>query len=526
MTETRRLLLLGGSLVCLLVVASTLPAADPRLDVGAERPVDGDNQSVERTPRATEAGVENDSDGSTGPEIRVSEPVDPGSETEIRLAGVEDPSDARITVDGEYAGQTDYNGELSIYVPDAREMTVTADVPSRSENVTRTVDIRTAATLRTSGPAIPGRTIELNATVGSEALSGAAVRIDGRQVATTDRDGQATVPLPETAGPVTIRVERAPVDGERTIQFAEPRLTLDSPLLFPGSLAAVTVTADGAPVERAPISVNGETVRGTGPDGEARIQLPIASQAHITTELGDKTATATVGNLYLRLTAVVVLIPGFIIGSVWTAGRLLAVIERTTDRGQRTLERGSAGGGGGADLFVLLGEMLDAFAGGLDNLAALLRQPLGPGGWSLSWPSISLPSLGALSVSLSRPSGGGLSRWFGAGDDPDPDVGLDSVAPIDSTPETASGRRAQIRAVWHAFLDRLGVENRSTLTAGQAARRAVSSGFRAESVGRLLAAFRAVEYGGREPTPERVAEVRALTEELLADDTDDEEGDQ
>ncbi|MCW8173125.1 DUF4129 domain-containing protein [Natrialba swarupiae] len=88
----------------------------------------------------------------------------------------------------------------------------------------------------------------------------------------------------------------------------------------------------------------------------------------------------------------------------------------------------------------------------------------------------------------------------------------------------AARTRAEIRATWHAVLDRVGIENRETRTPGQAAREVLSAGFPPSSVRRLVSIVRDVEYGGRD-LPERVADARATATELLAHEPD-EEGDE
>lgn len=537
MSDTRRLLLVIGSLVCLLAVASTLPAADPRLDIAGAPPTDGapadggaaDRQTpAEPTPRATPVPDEAAED-TTEPAILLPEPVSPDTRRELRLVGVADPSDVGVLVDGEFAGRTDDDGELVVSVPAAREMTVTA--LAASGNVSRTVAVDTAVQLDVDGPRAPSRVVTVNATTGPSPLSRAAVELDGERVATTDLDGAARVELPARAGPATLRVERGPFDGERTIDVAEPTLSLQSPLLFPGSFAAVRVTADGEPFPGAGVAVNGERVAQTDAAGRALIRLPLADSARVTTTVGAETATTTVTDLYLRLTAVVVLVPGLAIGGAWSLGRVLAAIEVEGPTGDTGFDRQPSGGTG--DVFVLLASLLGEFADAAARLVGLFTP--GPGGWSLSWPTPSWPALSLSAPSLSVPSIDGVSvsfpslrvptfgGWFGGDDDPEPATPLDTGDAVGGPSDTARGRRAQIRAVWHGFLDRLGLDSRATMTPGQVARRAVAEGFRAVSVWRLVETVRAVEYGDHDPTPERVATVRAAVADLLDDEGGDDE---
>ncbi|MFC4543995.1 DUF4129 domain-containing protein [Halosolutus amylolyticus] len=544
MTGTRRVLFALGCVLCLLAVATALPAADPRLDppgdAGGE-PTAGDWDSIDGTPEfdavpSDDRTDENEADdGPVSPDIEIEGAIEPGNEVRVDLDAFGPRATKTIHVNGDAVAETDEFGRADVVVPYAEEMTVT--VPE--DDVSRTIDVETDATIETHDGAVPDREFELSAAVGSTPVTDATVFLDGESVATTDEDGRATVTLPETAGPAALRVERGPVEGEHTVDVAEPTVRFVSPLLFPGSPAPVQVSADGDRVPDATVSLADGEPTTTGDDGRARVWLPIEDEATVTAEVGAETATATVGNLYRRLAALVVLVPGFVIGGSVTYLRFVASRER---------RRGAALAG----LFVTLADLLaglsDAFATIADLLRGLDRPSLSlpgftvpqPGfGWTV--PSVgpalasfgralgTLPSLGSLLRSSGRDGSSPLSppsigTAFGR-DDAEADDPSDAAAAgpeLASEPLAPRGPRAEIRAAWHAVLDRLAVEDRETATPGAVARRALGEGFPAEHVTALVTVVREVEYGGREPSPERVARARAAASELLDHDPDTE----
>ncbi|MDF9745697.1 DUF4129 domain-containing protein [Natrinema salsiterrestre] len=545
MTGTRRLLFVVGCLCCLLAVASALPAADPRIDGPGDRtgePVAGDWDAMEATPEFdanTSADRDDLPDGDSQPdEIEIDGAVEPGNEVTVDIGGVYHFTNVAIAVNGRNRTHVDELGRANVTVPYAEEMTVS--VPD--ENRSRTVDVRTDATIEPQEDAAPNRGLEITATVGSTDVPDATVTLDGDPVAETDDNGTATVAMPEEAGPVDLRVERGPVTGDRTVDVAEPTVRFVTPVLFPGSPAEVQVSADGRPVSGATVSVEGGGRKSTDGDGRATMWLPISDAATVSTEVGAESATTSVGNLYLRLTAVVVLVPGFAIGVVVSYLRLAAASENRRER--------SAAG-----LFLAFADGFEQFAAALRALTVTLSEfslpsisaptfsaprlefggvggfefpSLGPALSSFGRAFGTLPSLGSLEWSSNTSTGSPLRDLFGTSDDDD--ASDESTGSQDDGPRLAArpleprGPRAEIRAAWHAFLDRLEVDDRETATPGEIARDALASGFPADRVDRLVAIVRDVEYGGREPSTDRVAAARAAVRELREHDPDDEEG--
>ncbi len=532
---------------CLLVVASALPAADPRLESPAS--VDGgtsagDWESVapssNPTEDVTDTDADRDDDSGTDDrshDIVIEGDLEPGNDVTVSPDDTGRFNEKSVEVNGESVGETDF-GSINVVVPYAEEMNVT--VPDTNQS--RTVDVETAATIEPEGGAVPARDLEVAVAVGSTPVSNATVFLDGESVATTDEDGTATVPLPDTARPVDLRVERGPVEGERTVDVAEPEIGFTSPVLFPGSPAPVQVSADGAAVPNATVSLEGGGSTTTDDGGQTRVWLPIDDAATVSVEVGEETATTSVENLYLRLTVLVVFGPGFLIGGAVTYLRFAATHESRRNRLSTGIFVGLA------DLLAALSDLLRRPA----NSFSRFRLP------SISMPSLSIPrpgisggrrSFGTALSSLgtafgSLPSLGSLLRGpnrsehsvgslfrdrFGFDDErEDPDESADDRPrpQLADEPLAPRGPRAEVRTAWHAFLDRLGVEERETRTPGQVARDALAAGFPAASVSRLVSIFREVEYGDREPSPDRVEAARAAADDVIDHEVDSDESEE
>ena len=549
---------------CVLAVASALPAADPRLEApGGESASAGEWESIVGEPTPAEA-LETDTDGNTDGEsggdddgftdepssgIEVSGALEPGNEVTVEIDhsdGISHVNPPTIEVNGDPVGEPTPLGRLDeVTVPHAETMTV--DVPDRDRS--RTFDVRTDATVQLHGSAAPGAETELSAAVGTTPLRQATVSVDGEAVGTTGDDGREEISLPRRPGEAEVTVERGPITGSETVTVAAPEVAFASPLLVPGSLAPVRVTADGGGVSNATVAVVGgdeaaardamddggaatiddASVTTTDEGGSARVWLPLDDEATLVATAGGETATATVDNLYLRLTAVLVVLPGLVIGGVVTYLRLARRYDHEP-------------GNEFAVLFVGLAEL---FA----TLASLFRAP------SISIPDVSWPTLrvshgigqsigsalaGILAGFASLPSFGPATRPTRSGvgslvrsgidtlrrgsDDTEgvdeaSDNGLDGR--VAEEPLGPASPRRTVRAAWHAFCDRLGVRRRETRSPGEVARQAVEAGYPADTVDELLSTLRDVEYGGRRPTPNRAAKAHDAAAGLVSYDPDE-----
>ena len=535
MTSRRTLLLAGCALACLLVVAGALPAADPRIELpgAGDGPGSSSGSGLGDSPGGT-TGLGDSPGGTTGPGesgwIRITDPLVPGTEAGLEL-GTDGPgSGVPIQFGGERVDITNESGYASFPVPYRERVTVTTAGMSSdpAAGISRTVDVRTDAQIR-SETVVPDREFTITATVGETPVPDAAVYQDGEQVATTDATGSATVESREEPGETRVAVERGAVTSEQTIEVPELSVALDAQFPFPGSFASVTVTADGEPVADAQVLLDGDEAATTDADGTASIRLPLSNQATVTAEVGSATRTASIGNLYLNLTAAVVLVPGLILGTLWAFGRVLSL-----------LNIGTGGSRDSTSLFVTLGSAMAALAALLSVLAGALSRlarftPFAAGhGVSLrgiparlrglfagsgsdggfTWPSmpsiglgLSLPTLSFLSLDRFRPV---LSASSAPDERPRSDaVASEPGAEILDGRREPSGDRSEIRAIWGAFLDDLHLDERETRTAGEVARHALALGYPTQSVGLLVATFREVEYGDRDPSIERVTTARA-----------------
>jgi len=561
MNAGRQLLLVFACACCLLVVATALPSADPRVDspdgsgwdpvVGSGTDTDPDNgtdtglgdtdngtdpgDSVEGNDSDDSVDVDdpgdgvdgNDSDDSTGVDdpgdnssagsIEIGDALVPGTEVDVRVqvdgqGNISTP----VTVDGRPVGEsaTGYGEGASYEVPYSEER-VTVSAPEL--NVTETFRVETDAVVDASVRRLPGRTFDLTAEVGGERVPGAAVDVEGAQVAETNDDGRATVEFPETATVVNVSVQRGVVTGERSLDSTDIELSMQSILLFPGLPTPVQVSADGEPVANATVVAGDNTVR-TGENGRARVRLPVSDRATVTAAVGSEQATETVAGLYWRPVAVVTFV-SVLVG-------LLATYRRFVSRATKRRH---------ADVFYSIGK-------GLSNLftpwASGRSDRRDTGGW-LSWPSLSWPSLSWPSVSWPSPSWPSLSwpslpsfgsagpnlSWsvpsLGGSGDEDTSAGTTGEVDRGETPAGSGGVESdrspeqQIGRGWHRFVEHLGVEQPETRTPGQVARRALAAGYPRRQVRALVETFRAVEYGGRELTRERVERVVETSRSLL-----------
>jgi len=547
MTDTRRAVFALGTVVCLIVVASALPAADPRLDPPGSQGEDvvagewdsGDERSdipTESTNQSTST-EQADSEADDEEQIDILDSPVPGTQMTVKTESSGSTRTDNVTVDGEVVGETSRHGKVEVEVPFEESMTISVE----GKDVNRTVDIETDATIHKRSAAAPARNLSITAAVATEPLVGTPVRVDDEVVTWTDDDGDAAVPLPNSPGPVEISVVRRAVRAERTVSVTEPTVDFATPVLFPGFPAPVVVSADGEPIENATVQIGGSVAGTTDRSGRTTVWLPIEDSATVTATVGAASATATVGNLYFRLAAVVVVVPGLIIGGVLTYLKLVALRKRRRAKGF-------------VKVFVGFGTVLAGLSGSAGRLWGLL------GNWRPSVPVISRPSLSgfgegwqfpAVGATFTAASLGGITatlssfgslrrvvsgspdrtgterspssrivEWLSDDETNTVDDDADEATAGTDEPPPSLTPREEIRAAWHSFLDRLDIRRRETVTPGTVARRAIRAGFPVDSVRRLLGIVRAVEYGGREPSPERVTSARALAEELIAFETE------
>lgn len=559
MSTDRRLLLVAGCVVCILLVVAAFPAADPRLETpGSGEGTSGDWESLTETPERTndpsgETGTPTPSETSTPSEMPTPSdasaaelaPVVEGSTIPGTEARVSVPSDAlegseytRVTilVNGEKTGEATMARWASFTVPAAESFTVTVEESGETVTVPTYTDIRITA----DGEQIPGRELQVEASIGGSPVANGTVTVDGQQVASTDSDGKAAVELPGTAGPADISVEKGVLSGTYTAEVAEPSVAFSTPLLFPGAPAHVTVTADGRPVEDATVRLDDGSTATTGSNGGTWIRLPVADEVTVTGEVAAAETSTTVSDLILRTTLIVLIIPGLVIGAVWTYGRLASRRPMNSSFVVGTLLVAATIGHLTTALVILVYRIPSVISTGVTavgNLPTTLMSlpsegllPSRPWNFDLprlrgslsvpSLPSLGVPSIGGLLDSVTSPSAStrrSLSdsvRSIFSDDDTEDAVDTPESAVAEDATDSVAERppRQQLRETWHRFLDTVGVRERETRTPGEASRHALAAGYPRRSVRRLLGLFRTVEYSDTEPSEDDVAAAREALE--------------
>jgi len=533
-----RFLLVIGCILCLLAVTIALPAADPRLEApGAGEQVGGGTWEtlVDTSDEEDEEAGEDDEPASPTPEITVRGTVAPGNTVRVGVQEEEHwQSGHEVYVDGDVVGTTSGTGidgppGIKVTVPFDTQMTV--KVPG--ESLDETIEIPTDAEIDVDGGVAQNSNAAVSVVVNGEQIPGVQVEQDGDPVGPTNDEGEATLTVPERVGTMSLSAERGPIDVTRDVQIPEPNVRFTSAVMLPGAPAPVRVTADGAGVPNATVSVPGGGTATTDEDGYARVRLPIDNQATAAVEIDGVRSTAAVGNLYLRLTIAAVVVPGFVLGLVYTYLKFAG-------RGAKNVGAVSVGK---PDRPGIMTALFVGLADGLASVIDLFRvssipRPSVPnltpersetgGALSLSGLLSSLPrptppspssfTLGLFSTGNSESGGLSFPTPFGSSRESDDDTDQETASLADD-PLGPVGPDAEVRTLWHRFLDRVGVKRRETRTPGQVARRALAAGFPASQVRRLLGIFRRVEYGDQDPSAESVDEARDAANDLLDHDS-------
>ncbi len=484
----------------------------PRLQT-QEQALDGEyNVSDPGSPGQTLDLEENDSN-TDGWSVSFDQTPVPGEETRlvVRLNG--DPvRDVRVLFDGEPVGTTGLGGGLTARVPDESfEVSVVGEVAGsddldssvplrrggrsvvgsgappvsvatqdRNETTVyrETVEVETGADIEPTGQVRPGAGLEVTVQVGDNPIEGATVRVDGEERAETNNLGRATVTLPSEPGAVTLTAERGPVTGERTFDVPELAVTVepDWPVALPFTPATVEATYDGEAAAGLPVTVDGDRVGATGPDGTTTVRLPFGRSAEVTAIGAGVTVGATVDGL-LRGVLLVVLPVGALCAVV------VLVRRRQTETGGGTWLQ-DAGSGLVSRLLVV----------GSGRIVTTVQDVVG---------------LVLVTVGLRAP--------------PDDTGPAGPVSVGDDDPPTEE--QAAVRAAWNRFLDQVSAPA-ATLTPAELATHAIEEdGLPAEPVCTLRDAFRAVEYGSRPAEPSRVQAAVDAIEANRSDSAGAERGD-
>jgi len=397
-----------------------------------------------------------------------------------------------------------------------------ADEGNGNENGgNRTYDVKTDVSITTDGTFAPGRSASVVATIGDVPVRNASVTVDGRTVGRTDDRGRVRVDLPESArGSVAVAIERGEVVERASIELARMHVHLrpDTLVLLPGQESTVVVTVGETPVPDAPVWVDGRRVGRTGPEGRTRVALPVENAVRIRSVGPVLSRTVRVSSLFANLVGLVVVALAPVAGAavvVWRRGptrdeavdslRSAADTARTwlSSVARRVVAVVVSG-------FILSGRMLYDVGRRAVRTVRRAREvavPVAVRVASVSYPSLALGVVraGARPLlwlwSVLAPGAPGTGPY-------DSPRGPDDVCPGDG--HGRDGRSVDggsplvsVRAAWGAFVRSLPVRRPETMTPGEIRRRAVELGFPERPVSRLTELFRAVEYGGREPTERR-----------------------
>jgi transglutaminase-like putative cysteine protease len=432
----------------------------------------------------------------------------PGAPVEVSVTEDGAPvAGSAVSVDDRRVGVTDSDGALVTTLPYSESVTVSAaggetvttgsstessgpggDGSSAGErSAARTYELPTNATLSLSGDRGAGATVTVTASVEDVPVRNATVTIDGERAGETDGSGRSAVTLPSTPGNVTLRVERGPVVGTRTVAVDAVTVAVDPALGLPVAWTPVEVTAfvGGDPEPGAAVTVGGERVGETGIDGTVTARLPASSAVPVVVAARGGTARTTVANPLANLAAVVVLAVGAVLGS--------AVALSRADLGLRDLPGAVASG---------LQRAARTLVAALVGLAVVSERAL-----AMAWRRalLTVAHLRALATGerSAKALAAALRAWLGGLPDrvgvalgtAGAGTGRQRRAAAD---QAGDGERAAVREAWERFLRHVSVERPDVHTPGQLAAHAIAvDGLPRDAVTTLRDEFRAVEYGPR-----------------------------
>lgn len=428
----------------------------------------------------------------------------------------------RTAPGGTVVGEVPYTEQLDItVVDDDRTSLVDPGIPGNRDgrlytvggptaNSSTTFELSTNATVKVSGDAVTGNTVTVTAFVDDVPVRDAHVSLNGKSVTRTDSSGRATVRLPTEPGNATIAVERGSVSGNTTVTLAPLNVTTQAtaPLALPWTGVAVNATLGGEPAPGANVTVGGEEVATTGVDGTATARLPLAGSATIgVSKHGQRQELAYDG--LLRNLGVVVLALGVLVGGFVAVSRRYGLTPR------RGLHWSWLAGQWAVGLVVGIGSLAD---GALTRLVARAR---------LTVANLRALVEGRRTVEELLDA---LRAWLDERAEevraPIEELGVTSAVPNGDESVDRTDAHATIRESWGRFLDGVSIRQPGTHTPSEIADHAVTVDDLPEGkVATLRDAFRAVEYGHRDPS-ERAPSVESAVEALEATLTgeDGEEG--
>ncbi|RLM36475.1 transglutaminaseTgpA domain-containing protein [Haloarcula sp. Atlit-120R] len=445
---------------------------------------------------------------------------------------------AMVAFNGDPVGTTGPDGTVSGTVPYEAELTISVEAPSNEESLVApsvprdsarafavagpqaqqstnaSYELNTTASVSITGEQVTGGEVTVTATVDGVPVRDGDVLLSGEQVATTDRQGRATVTLPTEPGNVSVAVERDAVSGNTTVVLERLSVATSPslPLAVPVAGQTVNATMGGDPVPNATVALGGEPTARTGAAGRATVGMPVAASAEISVSKYGQTATTTVGGLFVNAAGVVGALGVLVAGTVVGARRRNVTPGTLWDwvRAVRELAVGALVG-----VAVVADDLLGRFRTRLELTVTALRDLLA----GHRSPATLLDALRAW-----------ISERLSAAED----AASDAVAVVSTTASNEGdgtpAARVTIREAWTRFLTHVSLRRYWTRTPGEIATHAIErDGLPPAAVRTVRDAFRAVEYGQRDPQEHvaavedaiRTIETAAGQQSSTTDDADD-----
>lgn len=303
-------------------------------------PSDGDRVDIGRG--GGEGGVGGTGDPDDGCFVVVESDPKPGANATVQVTvDGSAAADVRVWFNGRYVGRTDRWGRVTGTVPFVTELDVTVESPtdepcrfSRQDdpgfaaqsgvvgsgvaaagagvsgasrgalamsdggsarqqggvNNSSRYTVASDVSIRLAGDPIPGSNVTLTATVESVAIPDATVTVDGERVGRTDENGRYRLTVPDRDS-VRVAVARGEIRGETTIDVHQLSVRFAPRLVVPGERATVVVTRGGEPVENASVTLAGQRLDTTGPNGTVSFALPNAVDGTVRAETDRQSAT-------------------------------------------------------------------------------------------------------------------------------------------------------------------------------------------------------------------------------------------
>lgn len=450
-------------------------------------PTSGSQTAAQRTDAENVTG---DYAVTSGMIVGVEGEANPGERVRVVATIAGDPvPGATVSVDGDAVGRTDEAGEYALSIPDDGTERLTVRVQRGEIRGQTRIDVRLLRASVTGENAlpVPGQSGTVEAAIGSDAVEGADVSLDGEPVGTTDDRGQASIVLPaDPTATVTVTT------GDRTTRawvltaFAPTILTALGATLLTIGVPLSTYWVGGRRAVAALLAVG------------ANLLAAAAGYALA----GRDGALVAAGSTTLLLVLVLVLRrPQLADRAGESTGRLL----------EASVERVVA-------VALSVTRAVEAF---LDQAATNVREALsalrgldpaalatGIGAWILALPGRLLAALGSVRAVPRR-----LFEWARSRSD------ADDQSPADES-ETTSAPSAPgpaIRELWRRFARRVAPDRWPQRTPGEVSRLAVDAGYSRARVAELTAVFRDVEYGGQSLSDDDYRRARTAFDALESD---------